>query len=102
MELNNKINKDLILREKLALQRTNLANQTTFLSFLRTALYFMVAGLSIRNLMNVENSLYIEIVFFLTAALLFFFGIFSFVKNKKSISEDEKHIGNYQMEYYKE
>jgi putative membrane protein len=34
------INKDLILRERLALQRTVLANQSTFLAFLRTAMYF--------------------------------------------------------------
>jgi hypothetical protein len=31
---------DLILRERLALQRTILANQTTVLAFIRTAMYF--------------------------------------------------------------
>jgi len=41
------MNKDLILREKLALQRTHLANQTALLAFVRTAMYFFVAGLSI-------------------------------------------------------
>jgi putative membrane protein len=44
MSLNKAINKDLILRERLALQRTILANQSTFLSFLRTSLYFLIAG----------------------------------------------------------
>ena len=46
------MNKDLILREKLALQRTVLANQSTFLAFLRTAMYFLVAGLTINNLLD--------------------------------------------------
>lgn len=47
-----KINKDLILRERLTLQRTILANQSAFLSFLRTSLYFLIAGLSIRNVLK--------------------------------------------------
>ena len=54
------MNKDLILREKLALQRTILANQTTFLSFLRTSMYFLIAGLSVKNLLEIENSLLIQ------------------------------------------
>lgn len=58
------INKNLILRESLALQRTTLANQTTFLAFLRTAMYFSVAGLSTRNVLQIENSGIIEIVFY--------------------------------------
>jgi putative membrane protein len=56
------INKDLILREKLALQRTVLANQSTFLAFLRTAMYFLIAGLSLKNVLKIENSIAIEIV----------------------------------------
>jgi uncharacterized membrane protein YidH (DUF202 family) len=49
------VNKDLILRERLALQRTILANQTTVLAFFRTAMYFFVAGLSTRNLLKIEK-----------------------------------------------
>ena len=52
------MNKDLILREKLALQRTILANQSTFLSFLRTSMYFLMAGLSLTNLLLIENGLF--------------------------------------------
>jgi putative membrane protein len=40
MEEKKPKNKDLILREKLALQRTTLANQSTFLLLLRTSMYF--------------------------------------------------------------
>ena len=57
--INQKVNKDLILRERLALQRTVLANQSTFLSFLRTAMYFLIAGLSLKNLLKIENSIVI-------------------------------------------
>ena len=97
--MNDKINKDLILREKLALQRTILANQTTVLSFLRTAMYFLVAGLSTRNLFKIENGIMIEISFYIVGFAILFFGLFNFFKHKKMILENKKHIGDYKVEY---
>lgn len=101
MDEKKPVNKDLILREKLALQRTILANQSTFLSFLRTSMYFLIAGLSLRNLLKIENSLLIEIAFFIASFLIFIFGTLNYFKHKKSILENKKHIGDYQLEYYK-
>ena len=101
MEEKKPANKDLILREKLALQRTVLANQSTFLAFLRTSMYFLIAGLSLRNLLKIENSLLIEIALFITSFVIFIFGTVNYVKHKKSIAANKKHIGDYQLEYYK-
>ena len=95
------MNKDLILREKLALQRTILANQSTLLSFLRTSMYFLIAGLSLRNLLKVENSLVIEVALFIAAFAIFVIGIVNFLKHKKSIISNRKHIGEYHLEYNK-
>lgn len=64
------VNKDLILRERLALQRTTLANQITVLAFIRTAMYFFVAGLSTRNLLKIENSILIEMAFYTIAFVI--------------------------------
>ncbi|MFV8342663.1 DUF202 domain-containing protein [Flavobacterium sp. XS2P39] len=100
METKKAMNKDLILREKLALQRTILANQSTFLAFLRTSMYFLIAGLSLRNLLKVENSFLIEIALFFTSLVIFVLGTLNYFKHKKSISENKKHIGDYQLEYY--
>src|SRR3954470_23928924 len=100
MESENIVNKELILRERLALQRTILANQSTFLSFLRTAMYFFVAGLSIGSLMKVEYSLTIEIFFFISSFIILVIGVFNYLKNKNMILENEKHIGFYQMEFF--
>jgi putative membrane protein len=94
------INKDLILRERLALQRTVLANQSTFLAFLRTAMYFLIAGLSLRNLLKVENSFLIEIALFVISFVILLLGTFNYFKHKKSIFKNKKHIGDYQLEYY--
>jgi putative membrane protein len=100
MSLNKAINKDLILRERLALQRTILANQSTFLSFLRTSLYFLIAGLSIRNLLQVKNGYSIEIILFGLSLFILIFGVTNYLKHKKSIRENKKHIGDYQLDYF--
>ena len=93
------INKDLILREKLALQRTVLANQTTFLSFLRTSMYFLIAGLSIKNVLQIENGLVFQVVLFSTSLVLFIYGVINFFIHKKKIRDSEIHIGHYRDEY---
>lgn len=100
MQSNKAINKDLILRERLALQRTVLANQSTFLAFLRTSMYFLIAGLSLKNLLKIENSTVIEIALFIVSFAIFELGIVNYFKHKKSILENEKHIGDYQIAYY--
>ncbi|HRD38642.1 MAG TPA: DUF202 domain-containing protein [Bacteroidia bacterium] len=97
-----KINKELILRERLALQRTRLANQTTLLSFIRTSLYFIVAGLSIRSLLKLENGLLFEVLFFITAVIIFFIGVFNYFRQNRIIRESERHVGGYKDEYLHE
>ncbi len=92
-------NKDLILREKLAIQRTILANQSTFLSFLRTSMYFLVAGLSMKSLLKIESALYIQILFFGCSFILIAVGIINYFRQSSKIKESETHIGNYKKEY---
>ncbi len=96
-----KINNDLILRENLALQRTVLANQSTFLSFLRTSMYFLIAGLSVHNLLDIKSSMLISVVFYGISFLLFVFGIINFVVNHKTIKKNRIHVGKYKTEYLK-
>lgn len=96
------MNKDLILREKLALQRSFLANQSTCLAFLRTSMYFLVAGVSINNLTTVKYGQTVELVFIFISVFLLVFGIINFFRNKKEIIISKKHIGDYKMEYLEE
>jgi putative membrane protein len=86
------INKDLILRELLALQRTVLANKSTFLAFLRTVMYFLIAGLSLKNLLKFENSNVIELSLFIISFLILVLGIFNYFKHKKSILENKNTL----------
>jgi putative membrane protein len=94
------LKKDLILREQLALQRTILANQSTFLAFLRTAMYFSIVALSARNLLQIENSLLVEIIFFVISGFILLFGIINFFRHKRMIKDNRKHIGDYQLQYH--
>lgn len=98
-ETDKAINKDLILREKLALQRTVLANQTTLLSFIRTSLYFLVAGLSLKSLLKLDNAITLSVALFIVSFVILVFGVFNFYRHKHAIKNSEKHIGAYQMDY---
>jgi len=93
------MNKDLILRERLALQRTILANQSTFLSFLRTSMYFAVAGVSVDRLLDIPGGRIYEYVLFVISAIVLVVGIFNFAIHRKKIAGSEKHIGDYKFEY---
>ena len=93
--IETKINKDLILREKLAVQRTVMANQTTLLSFIRTSLYFLVAGLSLKSLLKLENSLLFQITFYVVSFSTMIIGVYNYFKQKRLIQSSEIHIGDY-------
>jgi putative membrane protein len=98
----NIINKDLILREKLAIERTSMSNDTTFLAFIRTALYFSIAGMSVNRLLQLEYGLFIEIAFWVVAAFILGVGIMKYRRQKKSLRESEKHIGDYKLHWEQE
>jgi len=93
------MNKDLILRERLALQRTILANQSTFLSFLRTSMYFAVAGISIDRLLDLPGGHVYEYVFFVISAVVLVTGVINYFVHKRKIASSERHIGDYQLDY---
>lgn len=93
------IKKDLILREKLALQRTVLANQTTFLAFLRTSMYFLIAGLSIQQLVNSPNAILFEVLLFAVSAVVLIAGVINYFRNNKKIKLSKIHIGDYKVEF---
>lgn len=98
----NNINKDLILRERLAIERTAMGNDRTLLAFIRTALYFSIAGLSVNSLLKISYGVWIEIAFWGIAFFIFIIGIIKYSKQKKSLKNSEKHIGDYKLEWKEE
>jgi putative membrane protein len=97
-EQKKSINKDLILREQLAIERTKMANDRTFLSFLRTGLYFSIAGMTINELVDLPYGTAAEAVFWILAVVVLIAGVVKYITARKKINESRKHIGNYLLE----
>ncbi len=74
-----------------------MANDTTLLAFIRTSLYFSIAGMSINRLLDISYGLLIETVFWAVAFFILAFGILKYLKQKKNLKDSEKHIGDYKL-----
>lgn len=98
-EPTSRLNKDLILRERLALERTDMAIDRTFLSFLRTSLYFSIAGMTVNSILKVSYGVWVEILFWIIGILILIIGIFKLYRNKKKLKKSKLHIGNYKLEW---
>lgn len=97
-EQKKSINKDLILREKLAIERTKMANDRTLLSFLRTSLYFSIAGMTINELLDLPYGTTAVVVFWVVAIIVLAVGVIKYVTAAKKIRDSKKHIGNFLLE----
>ena len=93
------INKDLILREKLAVEITSMAIDRTLLSFIRTSLYFAVAGMTVSSLLKTAYSSWIDVLFWIIAAIILIIGFISFIRQKKRLAANRIHIGNYKLDW---
>jgi putative membrane protein len=97
LKSNEIINKDLILRENLAMERTDMAIDRTLLAFVRTSLYFAVAGMTINNLLKLSYGQYFEIGSWIIAVIILLIGILRFFQQKRNLKNNRIHIGNYQL-----
>ncbi|WP_276358996.1 DUF202 domain-containing protein [Daejeonella sp. H1SJ63] len=97
MKTDSLINRDLILRENLAIERTDMAIDRTLLSFVRTALYFAIAGMTINSLLKLRYGLYIELAFWITALFILSIGFYKYYHQKRKLRNSRRHIGSYKM-----
>ena len=88
------MNKDLVLREYLAIERTKLANETTLLAYIRTGLYFVVAGSTLGQLIQTAFWLIAGTPLIVIGALIMVAGIYRFAKVKRAIELSKKNIGD--------
>ena len=95
MSTRSVINKDLILRENLAIERTKMAQYRTFLAFIRTALYFPVAGVTMHQALNISYGIYLQWSGISIGVLIMIAGFIFLKRSGKKILDQSKHIGNY-------
>ena len=88
------MNKDLVLREHLAIERTRLANETTFLAFVRTGLYFIVAGSTLGQIMETFFWQVAGVPLVVIGGLIILAGAYRYRRVKKAIDQSKQNVGN--------
>lgn len=80
-----KPDEEVILRDYLAIERTRLANERTLLSYIKSALYLLLGGITFLQLKNYPDLEYLGITALFFSAIFFFIGIYRFTLLKKSL-----------------
>ncbi len=69
---------EMILRDHLAADRTTLANQSTFLAYIRTALTFFVAGVTFIKFFEISVVVVVGWLFIPVSILTFWLGLYRY------------------------
>lgn len=88
-------NPELILREKMALERTKMANYRTLLAFLRTSLYFPVAGISMHQALSLSYGRYLQSAGVIIGVIILAAGLFIYLRAQKQLDVFEASIGTH-------
>lgn len=80
------VKEKIILRDHLALQRTKLANERTLLTYVRTALYLIIAGIAFLGMSDFEGMPYIGISCLVVSGLILILGFVRFRQLKKQLN----------------
>ncbi len=89
--MENKTESELIVRDYLARQRTQLANDRTLLSYIRTSLYFLVSGTALIKVEDLENVKEFGYLSFAISFALLVLGFFNFFKIRKRLKKGHYH-----------
>ena len=78
--------KELILRDHLALERTRLANERTLFAYIRTSLYLLTAGIGILQIQSISRLDGLAWVCIISGIILFFLGFVRFLQMRKHVN----------------
>ncbi len=78
---------ELILRDLLAIERTKLANERTFLAYFRSSIFFLATGVSIIHINFFSEVNFLGWLFVGISPLLLSVGIIRLIKVRKSIGK---------------
>jgi putative membrane protein len=95
------MNKELVLREYLAIERTKLVNETTLLAYVRTGLYFLVAGSTLGQIIETKFWKITGPALIITGLIITVAGLIRFIRLRKTIDASKKNIGESSAEFIK-
>ncbi len=78
---------ELILRDILAIERTKLANERTFLAYFRSSIFFLATGLSIIHINFFEEVNYLGWFFVAISPLVFGIGFYRLIIVRRDIKK---------------
>lgn len=93
------MNNDLVLREHLAIERTKLANERTLLTYIRTGLYFLVAGSTLGHLIETPFWNLMGIPLMAISVIIILFGFLRYYQVRKKIEATKKQIGSASVDF---
>jgi putative membrane protein len=93
------MNKDLVLREYLALERTKLANERTLLTYIRTGLYFLVAGSTLGELIETAFWNAVGVPLIAIGLLIGVLGAIRYLRVSRAITNSRQNIGNASVDF---
>jgi len=77
--------KEIILRDYLAIERTRLSNERTLLSYIRSSLYLLLGGIAFFQLKDFPNFKYLAALALMFSLIFFVIGVYRFTLLKKSL-----------------
>jgi len=77
---------DLILRDLLAVERTRLANERTFLAYFRSSVFFLATGISILHIHLFEKVDYLGWGFIVLSPIMLAIGLYRLITVRKAIN----------------
>lgn len=81
------VKEEIILRDHLALQRTKLANERTVLTYVRTALYLIIAGVAFLGMSDFESMRYVGYICLALSVMLLIFGFIRYGQLKRQLNK---------------
>ena len=78
---------ELILRDRLAIDRTRLANERTFLAYFRTSIFFVGTGISIVQIQFFENVIHLGWGLISLGPIVLVIGIYRLIHVKRRIGK---------------
>jgi putative membrane protein len=82
----------LSLTDWLAIERTRLANERTFLAYFRSSLALLAGGVTILRLEAFEDIRWLGYILLVFAPLIFLSGIWRLISVKRKIERRYKHL----------
>jgi putative membrane protein len=81
---------EMILRDYLALDRTKLANERTFLAYMRTVIGLVASGVALNEIVQIAWAHVLGWICLALAPVCLFFGVFHFIKMKLKMDKLDK------------